>query len=193
MWNRDYEEAINEACKVWTTIMVIVKLEMIFAKVKVLQIMIESTLNLVLNDTKDAEGWLDTLNKLNYNGIMTTMLNIKMMIRKHEEKEEKCDQIISTIKRIGIIEDSIERNDWYMQIEELKGYFKDLNNEIITIETPQSIMPTPTNIIQLLLGYHDNPKNVQVIREEENARELHNEWNEEPKSSQKNRELNRKN
>jgi hypothetical protein len=36
--------------------MIIVKPEAIFAKVKVLQIMIESTLNLVMSDTKDAEG-----------------------------------------------------------------------------------------------------------------------------------------
>jgi hypothetical protein len=83
MWNRDYEEAINEACKVWTTIMIIEKSEVIFAKVKVLQIMIESTLNLVLSDTRDVEGWLETLGKLDNNGIMTAILNIKMMIRKH--------------------------------------------------------------------------------------------------------------
>jgi hypothetical protein len=98
--------------------------------------MIESTLNLVLSDTRDAEGWLETLNKLDNNGIMTAIRNIMMMIRKHEEKEEICNQIIDTIRRIGIIEDSIERKDWYIQIEELKEYFKDLNNEIITIETP---------------------------------------------------------
>jgi hypothetical protein len=64
MWNRDYEEAINEACKVLAKIMIIEKPEVIFAKVKVLQIMIESTLNLVLSDTRDAGGWLETLNKL---------------------------------------------------------------------------------------------------------------------------------
>jgi hypothetical protein len=109
--NRDYEEAINEACKVWTAIMIIDKPEVIFVKTKVLQIMIESTLNLVLSMTKDAEGWLETLNKLDSNGIMTTILSIKMKIRLHEDKEEICEQKIDALKRIEIIQDSIERND----------------------------------------------------------------------------------
>jgi hypothetical protein len=78
MWDRDYEEAINEACKVWTSILIIDKQEMILAKVKVLQIMIESTLNQVLSNTNDAEGWLETLNKLENNGIMTVILNMKI-------------------------------------------------------------------------------------------------------------------
>jgi hypothetical protein len=56
MWNRDYEEAINEARKVWIVIIIIEKPEVIFAKIKVLQIMIESTLNIVLSDTNDEEG-----------------------------------------------------------------------------------------------------------------------------------------
>jgi hypothetical protein len=109
MWNRDYEEAINEACKVWTVIMITEKPEVIFAKIKVLQIMIESTLNIVLSDTKDAEGWLEIPNKLDNNGIMTSILNIKMMIRKNVEKEEIWSQYIDTIKIIGIIEDGIEK------------------------------------------------------------------------------------
>jgi Asp-tRNA(Asn)/Glu-tRNA(Gln) amidotransferase C subunit len=67
--------------------MVIEKPEVIFAKIKVLQIMIESTLNIVLSDLKDAEGWLEILNNLDNNGIMTSILNIKMMIRKQVEKE----------------------------------------------------------------------------------------------------------
>jgi hypothetical protein len=54
MWNRDYEEAINEACKIWTPIMIIDKPEVLFAKVKVVQIMIESSLNQILSNTKDA-------------------------------------------------------------------------------------------------------------------------------------------
>jgi hypothetical protein len=87
MWNRDYQEAIDEACKIWTTIMSISKPEMIFAKTKVLQIMIESTLSLVMSDIDDAEGWLETLKGLDYNGIMTAILNIKMMMRKNVEKE----------------------------------------------------------------------------------------------------------
>jgi hypothetical protein len=56
MWNRCYEEAINEACKIWIPIMIIDKPEMIFAKVKILQITMECTLNQVLSNTKDSEG-----------------------------------------------------------------------------------------------------------------------------------------
>jgi hypothetical protein len=63
MWNRDYQEAIDEACKIWTKIMVIFKPELIFAKTKVLQIMIKCTLNITLSDTSEAEEWLDSLKK----------------------------------------------------------------------------------------------------------------------------------
>jgi hypothetical protein len=73
------------------------------------------------------------------------------------------------------MQDSIERNDSYIQIEEPKEYFKDLNNETITIEIPQKQIPTPESIIQPLLGHQDKPENVQVIREEQDARDLHNE------------------
>jgi hypothetical protein len=111
MWNRDYQEAIDEACKIWASMMSISKPEMIFAKTKVLQIMIESTLNLVMSNTEDAEGWLETLKGLDYNGIMTAILDIKMMMRKNEDKETITKQFTETVKRIGIIEDSIERND----------------------------------------------------------------------------------
>jgi hypothetical protein len=62
-----------------------------------------------------------------------------------------------------------------MQIEEPKEYFRDLNNETITIEILQKQIPTPENIIQPLLGHQDNPKNVQVISEEQDARDLYNE------------------
>jgi hypothetical protein len=79
------------------------------------------------------------------------------------------------LKRIEIIQDSIERNDSYVQIEELKEYFKDLNNETITIEIPQKQIPTPENIIQPLLWHQDKSENVQVIREEQDTRDLHNE------------------
>jgi hypothetical protein len=68
---------------------------------------------------------------------MTTILNIKLTIRLREEKEEISNQIIDTLKRIEIIQDSIERNDSYTQIEELKEYFRDLNDETITIEISQ--------------------------------------------------------
>jgi hypothetical protein len=185
MWNRDYEEAINETCKVWTVIMIIEKPEVIFAKIKVLQIMIESILSIVLSDTKDAEGWLEILNKLDNNGIMTSILSIKMMIRKHAEKEDIRNQFIDTIKRIGIIDDARERNDWYSQKEELKLYFKDLNGEIITMDVPQNSIPTPNNMIQTLIGHQDKPRNVEVIREEQDARELHKEIIECIKSARK--------
>jgi hypothetical protein len=54
--------------------MIIDKPGAIFAKIKVLHIITENTLNLVLSDTKDAERWLETL--------------IKMKIRLYEDKEE---------------------------------------------------------------------------------------------------------
>jgi hypothetical protein len=161
--------------------MIIDKPELIFAKVKVLQIMIESTMNQVLSNTKDAEVWFETLNRLDNNGITTAILNIKMMIRLKEDKEEICKQIIDTLKRIEIIQDSKERNDWYTQIEELKEYFRDLNNEIITIEVPQNQIPTPRNILEPLLGHQDKIESVQVIREEQDARDLHKEENKDPK------------
>jgi hypothetical protein len=49
--------------------MIIESPELIFAKVKVPRIMIENILNQVLNNTTDAEGWLEALNKLDNNGI----------------------------------------------------------------------------------------------------------------------------
>jgi hypothetical protein len=57
----------------------------------------------------------------------------------------------------------------------LKEYFKDLNNEIITIEIPQKQIPSPGNIVQRLLGHQDKPEKVEVIREEQDARNLHSE------------------
>jgi hypothetical protein len=75
--------------------------ELIFAKTKVLQIMIESTLNITMSDTTYAEEWLDILKKLDYNGMMTAILDLKMMIRKGEEKEHFCKQFKDTLKRIG--------------------------------------------------------------------------------------------
>jgi hypothetical protein len=149
--------------------MIIEKPEVISAKIKALQIMIESTLNIVLSGLRDAEGWLEILNKLDNNGIMTSILNIKMMIRKQVEKEEISSQFIDAIKRIGIIKDTIERNDWYSQMEELEIYFKDLNGEAITIEVSQSPIPTPDNLRQTLLNHQDKPKNVEAIREEQEA------------------------
>jgi hypothetical protein len=105
--------------------------------------MIESTLNITMSDTKDAEEWLDILKKLDYNGIMTAILDLKMMIRKGEEKEFIGKQFNDTLKRIGIIEDSIERNDWYTQMEDLKISYRDLYNETTTIEIPEVKFHTP--------------------------------------------------
>jgi hypothetical protein len=173
MWNRDYQEAIDEACKIWTKIMVISKSELIFAKTKVLQIMIESTLNITLSDTREAEKWLDDLKKLDYNGIMTAILDLKMMIRKEVEKDYICKQFKDTLKRIGIIEDSMERNDWYSQMNNLKEYYRELYNETVTIEIPEAEIPYPTNIRQTLFSHQDNPENVIVIREEQDAKNLH--------------------
>jgi hypothetical protein len=62
-----------------------------------------------------------------------------------------------------------------MQIEEPKEYFKDLNNETITLEIPQKQIPTPRNIIQPLLWHQEKPENGQVIREEQDVKDLHNE------------------
>jgi hypothetical protein len=104
---------------------------------------------------------------------MTTILKIKMIIRLKEDKEEICKEIGDTLKRIGIIQDSIERNDWYAQIEELKEYFRDLSNGTITIEIPEVQLPIPENIMQPLLNHQDKPENVEVIREEQDTRELH--------------------
>jgi hypothetical protein len=55
MWNREYEEAIDAACKIWTKIMTIDKPEMIYPKIRVLQIMIENTLNTTMSDLLYAE------------------------------------------------------------------------------------------------------------------------------------------
>jgi hypothetical protein len=93
--------------------------------------------------------------------------------------------IYRTINRIVIIEDTIERNDWYSQMEELKIYFKDLNGEVINIEVPQSPIPTPDNLMQTLLNHQDKPKNEEVVREEQDARELHKEIMERTKPAQK--------
>jgi hypothetical protein len=73
-WNRNYEEAINAACKIWTGIIQIDKSQTQFAKIRVLQIMIQSSLNIVLSVTKDTEEWLLILKSINYNGLMTTTI-----------------------------------------------------------------------------------------------------------------------
>jgi hypothetical protein len=124
MWNRKYQEAIDAAYRIWTKNMIISKSELIFAKTKVLQIMIECMLNITLSDTTEAEDWLDIVKKLDYNGIMTVILDLKMMIRKGAEKEFIGKQFNDTLRRIGIIEDSIERNDWYSQMQDLKDYYR---------------------------------------------------------------------
>jgi hypothetical protein len=109
-----------------------------------------------------------------------------MMIRKGVEKEFIGKQFNETLKRISIIEDSIERNEWNSQMEELKIYYRDLYNEIITIEMPVAEIPHPMNIEQTFFSHQDKPENVIVIREEQNAKELHQELIER-KSKEKNR------
>jgi hypothetical protein len=60
-------------------------------------------------------------------------------------------------------------------MEDLKTFLKDLKGEVITIEVPQNPIPTPENVMQPILNHQDKPKNVEVIREEQDARELHRE------------------
>jgi hypothetical protein len=95
---------------------------------------------------------------------------------------------MDTINRFGIIESTIEMDDWYSQMEELKTYLKDLNGEVITIEVSQCSVPTPNNLRQPLLGHQDKPENVEVIEEEEEPRELHKEIIERIKLNQKSNE-----
>jgi hypothetical protein len=175
MWNREYQEAIDAAYMIWTKIMIISKPELIFAKTKVLQITIECTLNITLSDPTESEEWLDILKKLDYDGIMTAIVDLTMMIRKEVGKEVIGKQFNDTLRRIGIIEDSIERNDWYSQMKDLKEYCRELYNETITIEIPEIEFPYPLNIKQTLFNHQDKPENVIVIREEQNARGLHEE------------------
>jgi hypothetical protein len=81
-----------------------------------------------------------------------------MMMRKGVEKEYICKQFIETNKRIGIIEDSIEKNDWYSQTNDLKEYYKELYNEVITIEISECEFPNPVNIRQTLFCHQDKPE-----------------------------------
>jgi hypothetical protein len=104
MWNRDYQEAIDAACKIWTTIMANNKPEMIFPKVKVLQIMIESTLNITMSNLEYAKGWLETLKSIDFNGIMTAILDLKMKMRKEVDENEITTQNNEKLKRIEIID-----------------------------------------------------------------------------------------
>jgi uncharacterized protein with PIN domain len=128
-----------------------------------------------MSKTKEAEGWLETLSKMDNNGIMAAILNIEMKIMLHESKKVECEEIIDTLKRIGVIKDSIERNDRYTQMEESKEYVRLLNNEIITIEAPQAQIPAPENIIQPLLEHYDKSMNVEIVKEEQDANKLHEE------------------
>jgi outer membrane biosynthesis protein TonB len=57
----------------------------------------------------------------------------------------------------------------------LKIFYNDIIGRTITIELPIVEMPNPTNIRQTLFSHEDKPENVIVIREEQDARELHQE------------------
>jgi hypothetical protein len=175
MWNRDYEEATDAACKIWTRIMTNSKPEMIYPKVEVLQIMIESTLSLTMSNLQYAEEWLETLKKLDYNGIMTRILDIKMMMRQKAEKIEIAAKYGETLKGIELVEDAIQRKDWYDQMEELKRFYTDISGKTITIEIPEVEVPNPSNIRQTLFSHEDRPENVVVIKEEQDASKLHQE------------------
>jgi hypothetical protein len=121
---------------------------------------------------------METLNKLDYNGILTRILDIKMAIRREEREEEITTKYEETMKGIEIIEDAIQRRDWYEQMEELKRFYTDISGKMITIETPEIRIPEPENIRQTLFSHEDKPENVEVIREEQDARELHQEIHE---------------
>jgi hypothetical protein len=49
--------------------------------------MIEYSFERVLGDSKDSEGWLEILMKIDYKGISTSILLIKLRIKEGEEKE----------------------------------------------------------------------------------------------------------
>jgi hypothetical protein len=66
----------------------------------------------------------------------------------------------------------------------VKEYFRQLNNEIITIEVPQAQIPTPENIIQPLLGYQNKPGSAEIIREIQESSKLHEEIKKMEDSSQ---------
>jgi predicted Zn-ribbon and HTH transcriptional regulator len=106
---------------------------------------------------------------------MTTILDLKKRIRLLDEKEEICKDINKLVKRINIIEDSMERKDWYEQLEEVKEYYKQLNGEELVTTMSEINMSKPENIITPLLGDGDRPKDVEVIREIQEGKELHEE------------------
>jgi hypothetical protein len=184
MLNREYQEAIDEACKIWTKIMTISKPEMIYPKIRVLQIMIESTLSITMSELTYAEEWLETLKRIDYNGIMTAILDIKMMMRKAEEEEIICTRYTGALKRIEIIDDAIQRKDWLEQMRDLKTFYFELYEKIITIEIPEIEIPTPMNIRQTMFSHEDKPENVEVIREEQDASKLHQKLKERMKEVQ---------
>jgi hypothetical protein len=70
---------------------------------------LECFLDIVLGDTKDGEGWLEVLMRIDYNGITTKILLIKLRIKKRQVKETIERRIKETMKRIEIIEDAIEK------------------------------------------------------------------------------------
>jgi hypothetical protein len=155
MWNRDYQEAVDAACKVWTRIMINSAPEMIFPKIKVLQIMIESTLSLTLSNLQYVEEWMETLTKLDYNGILTRILKIKLAMRKEEEEEIIAKEYMDTLKGIELIEDAIQRKDWYNQMEDLRKFYEEISGKTITIEIPDIELPSPMNVRQTLFSHED--------------------------------------
>jgi hypothetical protein len=82
------------------------------------------------------------------------------------------------------VADSLQRKDWYEQMKELKTFYFEISEKIITIQIPEVELSTPENIKQTLFSHEDSPKNVIVIREEQDASSLHQEIKERKEKKQ---------
>jgi hypothetical protein len=116
---------------------------------------------------------------------MTAILDLKMTMRKAVDEDIISAQYVETFKRIEFIDDALQRKDWFEQMRELKTFYFELYEKIITIEIPEIEIPTPTNIKQTLFSHEDKPENVTIIREEQNASKLHQEIKERIKIEEK--------
>jgi hypothetical protein len=150
--------------------------------------MIESTLGIVLSDTKDAEEWLMNLKSVDYNCILTTIFDKKMCMRLKEDKDAICTDMNKWIEKIRIIEESRERKDWYDEIEETKEFCKQFDGEELVVSQSEPEIPKPENIIAPLLGYIDRLRDVEEIRKIQNGKELYEdikEWTKQISEKQK--------
>jgi hypothetical protein len=96
-------------------------------------------------------------------------------MRKEEEEEVIAREYMDTLKGIEIIEDAVQRKDWINQMDDLRKFYEEISGRTITIELPEVEVPNPENIKQTLFSHEDKPENVEVIREEQDARGLHQE------------------